>query len=449
METIHGFDFQAIQADRDGKVKTGADELAAHVKASQVSDVVLMCHGFRNDANDARSLYSRFLQTFAANQTDPALAPKLAGRTYAVGGMFWPSMILREPNDSDGAAQSIDDTAESRARLVQMKGTVDASVAKKLDEMLALIDRAPADGNAQLDLAALLIDLVGQLKVDDQNEVNAALAHASPAKLRNALTADEVAVTAPGSGAGGAGGIAQLDVDLDGTGQSASFLGNVFGFVPKFVNLTTFLVMFHRCGGVGAEGLSQVVRKVKAAAPTARIHLVGHSLGGRAVTACANALLQAPAVPVDTMTLLQAAYSHFGLSAASTATSAIKHPRGHFRDVIEKKIVKGPILATHSVHDRVVGLAYTPMAAISLNNSMAIGDEHSPFGGIGRNGILDMPETEQRELNVAGVAYSFAAGKVYNLDGSRTINGVPVVAAHGDVTSPAITWAFASAVAAV
>ena len=97
METIHGFDFQAIQIDRHGTLQSGADELAAHVENHAVSDVIGSAHGFRNDENDARALYTRFLQTFAANRTHRLAAPKLAGRTFAVGGVFWPSMVFPNP----------------------------------------------------------------------------------------------------------------------------------------------------------------------------------------------------------------------------------------------------------------------------------------------------------------------------------------------------------------
>src|SRR4051794_34473383 len=100
METVHGLDVQAIQIDRHGKLQSGADELAAHVKDRKVSDVVLLCHGFRNDENDAGALYTRFLKAFADSRTHASLASKLAGRTFAVGTVFWPSMIFPEPNDS-------------------------------------------------------------------------------------------------------------------------------------------------------------------------------------------------------------------------------------------------------------------------------------------------------------------------------------------------------------
>jgi hypothetical protein len=449
METIHGVDFQPIEIDRHGSLKSGGDELAAHVKSRNVSDVVLICHGFRNDENDARALYTRFLKTFADNRTHAALASKLAGRTYAVGGVFWPSMIFPEPNDSDGVALSMEDTsADDRARLETMKSGLDAPAAKMIDHLLAQVGDAPTDHNARLQMASTLIDLVRDLPVEDTNELHAALATVTPEELCKALTADTVTLAVP-VGGGGAIGIPTLGGAPAGVGQSLGVFDKVLGFVPKFLNLTTFLLMFHRCGDVGEKAMSKVVRTVKAAADP-KIHLVGHSLGGRAVTACAKALLDAPAVQVDTMMLLEAAYSHFGLSAAATAASPIPHPRGHFRDVMDKNAVKGPILATHSERDRVVALAYTPMAAISLNNARAIGDENSPFGGIGRNGVLDVAEVERLELNEAGVAYTFAADKkIHNLNGSRKINGVSIIDSHGDVTSPAVTWAFASLIASV
>ena len=448
MERVHGFDFQPIEIDRRGKLRNGADELAAHVKEKGISDVVLICHGFRNDENDARALYSRFLMTLDDNRKNPALAARLGSRTFAIGGVFWPSMIFPESDDSQGAALSTDDTTQqNRARLEAMRSSLDAPAAKKLDDLLEHVDSAPEDGNARLAMAHTLLELVRELKGDEENELHTALREVTPAQLCDALMAEMVVLAVPDGGDGGAPTIPQIgtggQVDV---GVGLGFFGKMFGFVPKFLNLTTFLLMFNRCGDVGADGINQTVRKLKEAANT-RVHLVGHSLGGRAVTACAQALLQEPAVQIDSMMLLQAAFSHFGLSAGATPASPIQHPRGHFRDVIEKKAVKGPILATHSEHDSVVAKAYTPMAVISGNNARAIGDHNSPFGGIGRNGVLDTRETKQLELNTAGVAYNFDAGWIYNLNGSRKTGDAFLINSHGDVTSPAITWAFASLVA--
>ena len=41
MEKISGFDFQAIHIDKSGTITGGADDLAQHVKANNVTDVVI------------------------------------------------------------------------------------------------------------------------------------------------------------------------------------------------------------------------------------------------------------------------------------------------------------------------------------------------------------------------------------------------------------------------
>jgi hypothetical protein len=82
-----------------------------------------------------------------------------------------------------------------------------------------------------------------------------------------------------------------------------------------------------------------------------------------------------------------------------------------------------------------------------LNNAKVFGDESSPFGGIGRNGVVDTKETVQQDLRLPGDAYALANDKIYNLNGSRKVDGKSMIDSHGDVTNPAVTWAFASLVA--
>ena len=59
-------------------------------------------------------------------------------------------------------------------------------------------------------------------------------------------------------------------------------------------------------------GVAKLLQSIRLTKPTIRLHLVGHSFGGRLVTAAAHAF---PAdTPAVTITLLQAAYSHNGLA---------------------------------------------------------------------------------------------------------------------------------------
>lgn len=447
MEKLSSFDFQEIQIDLHGNIQSGVDELVQHVNEQGVTDVILMCHGFRNDESDARRLYGDFLQTFIQNQRTPTVSGQLSSRKFDVGGIFWPSMIFTEPHNSQGTALAISDDESSQQRLSQMKAGLDEDGQSQIDKMISLIPQADVDGDAQMQVSNALIRIVAGLPVEADNECRAAFANATPESLINAFSSDPLDTVAVGAVAGGAMGIPGLDDETLSVGQAQSFLGTIAGFVPKFLNLTTFLLMFHRCGDVGANGISQIVRRLKTKPKAVRVHLVGHSLGGRAVTACVKQLTVDPAITVDSMLLLEAAYSHFGLSKEGTTAGGVNHPRGFFRDVIEKQAVKGPILATHSDKDSVVGFAYTSMAAVSLNNSRAFGDESSPFGGIGRNGVLDVPEAVNEDLMLPGQAYVFSPTKIHNLNGSRLVDGKPLIGSHGDVTNPAVTWAFASLVA--
>ena len=117
--------------------------------------------------------------------------------------------------------------------------------------------------------------------------------------------------------------------------------------------------------------------------PDIRIHLVGHSLGGRLMASCAKALGEAPTLQIDSLMLLEAAFSHFGFSSDNGHGTA-----GFFRDVIAKQVVKGPFVSTFSAQDTVVGQAYSIMSRLAGDNTREIGDASDEFGGIGRNGPL-------------------------------------------------------------
>jgi hypothetical protein len=231
------------------------------------------------------------------------------------------------------------------------------------------------------------------------------------------------------------------DASGGGSAQSiGSTFGNMFGSilggVDKFLNLTTWYVMKNRAGVVGEQGVSKAVRDLKAGAPNLKIHLVGHSLGGRMMAACSKALAQAPVLHPESVTLLEAAFSHFGFSP----NNGFGKP-GYFRDVMEKKVVKGPLLATYSAQDAVVGTDFAVTSRLNGNTTSAVGDENDPYGGIGRNGALKTPESTVLPLKDVTAAplkpYVFQTGLVTCLNGSGGL-----IKNHGDVTNPNVTYAF-------
>jgi hypothetical protein len=140
------------------------------------------------------------------------------------------------------------------------------------------------------------------------------------------------------------------------------------------------------------------------------------------------------------MSLLQAAYSHYGLAPAPPDGS---RPVGAFRDVIAKNKVRDIIQITHSCHDWAVGAAYPIASFISRDTASAVpisvpGTADSPWGGMGASGAQQTAEAFDDTLVDGNGPYApMPAGKlIRNLTGDAFISG------HGDVDGSQVAWAF-------
>jgi hypothetical protein len=141
---------------------------------------------------------------------------------------------------------------------------------------------------------------------------------------------------------------------------------------------------------------------------------------------------------VQTLTLLQAAFSHYGFAEKYDNTHD-----GAFRAVLVQKVVRGPILITCTANDKAVGQAYPLASRVARQVGSAFGDANDRFGGLGRNGAQKTPETEPEVtlLGVGGV-YQFQPGRVFNLRADAFI------AEHSDITGPQVAYALLAAIAA-
>jgi hypothetical protein len=413
MQSIEGFDFLPLTFDGDGKLQQAdaVRQLDEHVTAASVTDAIVIAHGFRNDERDATRLYTGFLNTFRAHLARPELRPALVDRQFMVAGVYWPSKAFRETFDEDAGTRSLgadDDMAKVKARLAGLKDSVPYSshADAAIDRATALLPTLQANPVAQDEFVALLLSLVGTGEAD-------------------ATEGMEQIKAQPGSDL-----LARLDTSRD-------LVGSIAGRINQFLNLTTWYLMKDRAGIVGAGGVADVIRRLKGKHPTLRIHLVGHSLGARLMAACSNALAKTPIVQPDSLTLLEGAFSHFGFSADNGRGAA-----GFFRTVVANRIVKGPLIATFSAEDTVVGNAYAIVSRLAGDATRKIGDADDPYGGIGRNGALKTAEAVAMKLAAPGTPYDFKTGVVTSLDGSDGL-----IKDHGDVTNAHVTYAFASAVA--
>ncbi len=204
--------------------------------------------------------------------------------------------------------------------------------------------------------------------------------------------------------------------------QTPGGKAGLFNGIRSLANLPFYAAMKRRAGEIGACGLAPWLEEFHRDNPETRIHLAGHSFGGRLVTAAAQAAL----CPIHSMTLLQAAFSQFAFA-----------PQGAFRDVVTRRKVCGPILVTHSKRDLAVGAAY-PLASFALRqNAALLGAKDDPYGGLGRNGAQGMLPGECAQLNLGDLDLD-RPEPVINLDANR------IIAGHSDLGHPEIAATLAA-----
>ncbi|MGH3621596.1 MAG: hypothetical protein ACRDQ5_07375, partial [Sciscionella sp.] len=320
---------------------------------------------------------------------------------------------LRDVFDEPAAKQTLDSVA---ALVPQLE---DSATARKsfADKLLGLLDPAAAleeDGPTDLH------ELSGETLMDRlATPVFLAAPDGSTGTTGSAASLGSAADSGP-VGAGGAAGLGSL-------------IGGVLGAARNLLNYTTFYTMKARAGTIGERGVAPLVARAHQARPELRIHLAGHSFGARLVSGVAKN------VPVDatvTLTLLQAAFSHFGFSEAWEPGKS-----GYFHAVVHDKKVRGPILVTNTVNDRSVGIAYAIASRLAGDAAAAVGDANDIYGGMGRNGAQRTDGTVPGQLLAVGGKYAWQHQVAHNLVADRFISG------HSDVTGKEVAYALLSAIA--
>ena len=429
METCSGFPYFEVRFDKLGELVEPAevDEVREHLRTAQPTDLLVVSHGWNNDVAEARALYQRLCSSLRT-VLDSGAVPGMGARSFAMLAVLWPSKRFADEELIPGGAASAGDDVEGVALKRELENVKDAfdhpDAGAMLERARRLVDRLDDDTAAQEEFVRILRELLPESEgsLEKQVEVPPEL-YTEPAGVvlaRAGGAADEH--TADGE----RGGAASL---AGGTAGLGSLLGNITAGARQLLNLVTYYQMKERAGDIGSNGVNRLLRAVSQVAPHARLHLVGHSFGGRVVTAAANA---AESGGISTLTLLQAAFSHHGFSARRG---------GLFRRVIEGGNVRGPILVTRTTNDKAVGLAYPIASRIAGQRAAGLGDRDDPFGGIGRNGAVESDAIEDTRLLAVREPYNLRHGRLHNLSADAFISS------HGDVAGHEVAYAILSAVA--
>jgi hypothetical protein len=441
-----GFPYAEAHFGPDGGPVGGTDvnaTVAAAAVRQQATDVLLLAHGWRTDGTTARALYADLAESLRS--VWPAV-PMLAGRRLLLVGVFWPSVALAADGDdlalgsepSGGLGPRKRRRARARGATVEEAATRLAAFAdavgdvgdggearERLDACRELLPRLEESARARHDLVDSVRDAV-RLSVaggaDEPEEEPAALLAADSDELVQRLSADVALPPAGGpSGAPAAGG-----------GRT----GRCLRAVARLLDYGSYAVMRARSGVVGAGGVARLLVELRAAVPGARLHLAGHSFGGRLAAAAACGPPGGPAVPVHTLCLLQAAFSHYGFARQWDG----QHD-GVFRRLLDQRRLAGPALVTYTANDRAVGYPYALASLLLGHAGVVLGDARSRYGAIGRNGAQRTAEAAGLDLERVGVPYQWQPGRLHNLRADA------VIQSHGDVTGPAVAYALLSAIA--
>jgi Alpha/beta hydrolase family len=211
--------------------------------------------------------------------------------------------------------------------------------------------------------------------------------------------------------------------------------GDANTIIVQILNVFAYNEMKVRAGVVGG-GLAHVLDPVLADGK--RVHLVGHSFGGRLMTAATAA---AEGGKISNLTLLEGAFSHNALSVDPDGPI-----NGAFKSVIDNAKVAGRIVAAHSNHDAVLWIAY-PLASRVLRDSVSLRLQAGPlgqifggptdrYGAIGANGPQHLP----------GVSHSIFNGTLLpGLNpGVHALDCTSFVAGHSDVWKPGSAYIVAA-----
>jgi hypothetical protein len=446
--------YWTIQFDRDGASKpedltTVLDEVAA----SNLSDLIVMSHGWNNDVGTASVLYQRWFGM---------LPPLLATKSVGTLGVMWPSMLWPDepvPGTGGGAA-ALPATMSPGAPVASLAPVYpDPAQRELLDQLSVLLDEQSQDPAALDHFHELMQQLAAtepqDVALEDASQLQMlkedpqALATRFAIKLTEANAAAGGQVQpATGSDQGGAAVVGSVaSYGADDAAPAAALPGQISSWLwngaKEALRQLTYWQMKRRAGIVGESGLGPFLAALHQRAPRLRVHLIGHSFGGRLVSFALAGLPSTEASPVASVTLLEGALSHFAFASELPQDTSRS---GGLSGMTTR--VSGPLLACYSSHDLALAIFYPAASMAARDDAAALAEDLTfRWGAIGHDGAQAMSmSVPVISLGPARTHYRFVSGQFTNIEASAVVSqGGPPSGAHGDIFHPELAWAMLSA----
>lgn len=421
-----GQDYYLLSFDKKG-VESGGDPDAANgsfaarilndAGAMQPSHVFFYSHGWKGDIPAARQQYNDWIGAMLRQEGDKA---KIAGFRPMFIGLHWPSL----PFGDEGLGSSFAGGEGAGPEAMVAEAMEKLDVGADAEEAVRRIVMAHWEDAAATELSAAVEEAYKEL--------------AQKAGYR-------------GGSEEGAGGRAPdedgEDFDPRERFEAARAMeagadfggGGVMSGLLSPLQQMSYWTMKKRARSIGEGGMHAFVGQLMQALPQARFCLMGHSFGCIVVSSILGGKDGKGALPrpVDSAVLVQGAVSLWSWAQTLPGGSG----NGYFYPVLQRKGVKGPVVTTHSIHDRAVGYLY-PLASRLGFAGTDFREDYPKIGAIGRHGIQGSGVGENRSMLAAGEDYGFQAGRVYNLESSAYVDeGGGVSGAHSDISGPEVAHA--------
>ncbi|MEH0543372.1 serine-threonine protein kinase [Streptomyces sp. B21-105] len=432
--------------DADGDVDGGRrDRLAAEVGRRGVRDLIVFAHGWNTDRSGATALYSRFFAPM------PALAQ--AARIGYVG-VVWPSMRFSDEPIPDFPRSAAAATGVGAVRRRTLDGETRHALLAAFPGRAAVVDRIGRlleerpPGEAPLEEFGRLVRSLVDVAPPGPQALFAAdiLAEGVPQdgpQMFAAPTAEVCeefarALAVPEAGRPVFDGPEAEPEAGPGTGPGVVgfSLPDPWDGAHELLRQATYYAMKRRAGSVGERGLGPFVGRLAAVAPAVRVHLVGHSFGGRLVSFALRGLPEGVRT-VKSVTLLQGAFSHYAFAARlphDARAGGVLEGQQHRVD--------GPLVCCHSSFDAALGTMY-PLASRMAGDARGAVEEFgvgsvlgAKWGAMGHDGVQAVPGTRACTLAEA-LAGPLPASGCVNVDAAAVVRrgGAPA-GAHSDILHP-------------
>ena len=411
-------EYGLLAFDRDGRERT--DDVAGglfsrtlldRIAAEQPTNVFLFSHGWKGDGPGSIEQYDRWMKAML-DRTDDMQRMGSAFKPFWIG-LHWPSLPWGEE-----AAGSFAAAAGKTMEAMVAETAAHFGGGEDVGRAVATIFQAFADDPGAADVppeaAGAYDDLARAIGFAAGSDASAPPEEdGEPLDPQAALDADNMAA------------------------QSFGVVGTIGGGILSGLRQLSFWTMKRRARTVGEAGMHAFITAVQQRCQ-AKIHLMGHSFGCIVVSGVVNGPKGVTTLPrpIDSLVLVQGAMS---LWSYSDRVQGGNDP-GYFHGVIKRNAVRGPIVTTHSRHDRAVGVLYP--AAVGLVREADFAKTLPKYGGIGSFGIQGRADAIAREMLEANVDYGFKPGTITNLESSRFIaKGDGASGAHSDIDGPQVAHA--------